>query len=116
LVDDSAYARRIVRSVLERAGYAVREASTGMGAIESYFLERPDVVLLDLTMEDMTGLEVLERLRGMDSAVRVIVLSADVQSSTEGVVRNAGAMNFLGKPAAPAAILEAVETAIASKV
>lgn len=115
IVDDSAYARRIVRSTLEKAGHTVQEAATGMSAIEAYFLDRPDVVLLDLTMEDMGGLEVLERLSNVDPDVRVIVISADVQSSTEGLAKNAGALGFLGKPASAAIIVQAVQTALAGE-
>ena len=50
LVDDSGLARRSSRRILERAGYLVVEAEDGMSAIEQYFVEKPDVVLLDLVM------------------------------------------------------------------
>jgi two-component system chemotaxis response regulator CheY len=90
----------------------VVEADGGMAAIESYFLRRPDVVLLDLTMEDLSGLEVLRKLREMDANARVIVVSADVQSSTEDLVREAGADSFLGKPVATDQLLSAISAAI----
>jgi two-component system, chemotaxis family, chemotaxis protein CheY len=112
VVDDSAYARRILRGALEKGGYAVDEAGSGMSAIESYFLERHDIVLLDLTMEDMGGVEVLARLKEIDAGVPVIVISADVQSTTEGVVKAAGASCFLGKPAQGAAVLEAIRSTL----
>ena len=102
LVDDSGYARRIMRKALESGQHDVMEADGGMAAIEAYYLHRPDVVLLDLTMEDLGGLEVLKQLRQMNPDVRVIVVSADVQATTEGIVREAGATAFLGKPVAPA--------------
>lgn len=98
VVDDSAYARRVHRSILESSGYEVVEASTGMGALEIYFLERPDVVMLDLSMEDMGGLDVLRKLRQMDSSARVIVVSADIQRSTGEMALAAGAYRFVGKP------------------
>lgn len=113
VVDDSAYARRILAAPLRKAGYDVQEASSGMSAIESYFLRKPDVVLLDLTMEDMGGVEVLTRLREMDPGARVIVISADVQATTAGVVKEAGALEFLGKPAQPAVIMAAITSALA---
>ena|SRR5512133_2216195 len=99
IVDDSAYARRVHRAMLERAGYVVIEAATGISAIESYSLEHPDVVLLDLSMADMGGIEVLKTLRQLDDKARVIVVSADVQRSTEQSVMALGAERFLGKPA-----------------
>ena len=98
IVDDSGYARRVHRGILESAGHAVLECATGMGAIESYFLEHPDLVLLDLSMADLGGQEVLTRLREMDPAARVIVISADVQRTTELAVMAAGARRFVGKP------------------
>ena len=109
VVDDSGYARRVHRGILESSGHSVIEASTGMGAIETYFLNRPDVVLLDLSMEDMNGLDVLRKLREMEPDVRIIVVSADVQRTTEQMVAEAGA-RFLAKPANADALLSAVRT------
>ena len=63
VVDDSGYARRTHRRILESAGHSVIEATSGMEAIEGYFLHRPDLVLLDLSMEDMGGLDVLRKFR-----------------------------------------------------
>ena len=99
IVDDSAYARRVHRGILERAGHVVLEASTGSGALETFFHDHPDLVLLDLSMEDMSGIEVLRTLRRMDAGARVIVVSADVQRSTSDSVMTAGANRFLAKPA-----------------
>lgn len=112
IVDDSAYARRVHRSMLERAGYVVIEAATGISAIESYSLERPDVVLLDLSMADMGGIEVLKTLRQLDDKARVIVVSADVQRSTEQSVMALGAERFLGKPANADQLVAAVADAL----
>ena len=108
VVDDSGYARRVHRSILESAGHTVLEAATGMTAIETYSLEQPDAVLLDLSMADLGGLEVLRTLRQMDDAVRVIVLSADVQRTTEEAVMGAGARKFLPKPANPDQLVKTV--------
>jgi two-component system chemotaxis response regulator CheY len=98
IVDDSAYARRLHRAILERAGYEVLEVGTGTGAIESCMLEQPDVVILDLSMEDIGGIQVLQTLRELSVPAPVIVVSADVQRSTEQSVMAAGAARFLGKP------------------
>jgi two-component system, chemotaxis family, chemotaxis protein CheY len=99
IVDDSAYARRVHRAMLEQAGYDVVEASTGIGAIELFALEQPDAVLLDLSMADMNGADVLRTLRELDSQARVIVVSADIQRTTEQSVMALGAERFLAKPA-----------------
>lgn len=108
VVDDSGYARRVHRQILEGSGHAVVEASSGMSALEEYFLHHPDVVLLDLTMEDLDGFDVLRRLQEIDADARVIVISADVQRSTARLVAEAGARKFLGKPVGPEELVEAV--------
>lgn len=113
IVDDSGYARRVHRGILESAGHSVVEASTGMGALETYYLERPSLVLLDLSMADMGGVEVLKRLREIDATTNVIVISADVQRTTEQSVMDAGARRFLGKPADSARLLDEVKSVLA---
>lgn len=112
IVDDSTYARRVHRTILERAGYSVVEAATGHGAIETFSLEHPDAVLLDLSMEDIGGLDVLETLHQLDPASRVIIVSADIQRSTEQAAMARGAERFLGKPANPEQLVAAVGGAL----
>lgn len=108
IVDDSAYARRIHRKILESGGHAVVEASSGLGALESFGLERPDLVLLDLSMEDLGGLQVLEQIRTMEPGAPVLVVSADVQRSTTDRVRAAGASGFVAKPVSADNLLASV--------
>ena len=98
VVDDSGLARRRARGILESAGFEVIEAEDGMAALERYFVDKPDVVLLDLVMKGMYGLEVLTKLREMDPQARVIVVSADVQTSSHELVAQGGAAGFLVKP------------------
>ena len=109
LVDDSQLARRSTRRILETAGYEVVEAEDGLSALEQYAVERPDIVLLDLVMKGMYGLDVLTKLREMDAAVRVVVISADVQTSSREMVQAAGAAGFLNKPAQAAEIVSTIE-------
>jgi two-component system, chemotaxis family, chemotaxis protein CheY len=111
LVDDSGLARRSTRRILEGAGYEVVEAEDGMAAIEQYFVEKPDVVMLDLVMKGMYGLEVLGKLREMDPDARIVVLSADVQTSSRDLVQAAGASGFLTKPADAQQMLAAIARA-----
>lgn len=108
LVDDSAMARRSTRRILEGAGYEVVEADDGLAALERFALDKPEVVLLDLVMKGMYGLDVLAKLIELDPAVRVIVMSADVQTSSREMVKQAGAAGFINKPAAQGEIVEAV--------
>ena len=112
VVDDSGLARRGTRRTLEGAGYAVVEAEDGMSALERYFVEKPDLVVLDLVMKGMYGLDVLARLRELDANARVIVLSADVQTSSRQMVTAAGAVAFLNKPVLGEDLLSAVAAAL----
>lgn len=98
IVDDSGLARRRARSILEGAGFEVDEAEDGMSALERYFVTRPDVVLLDLVMKGMYGLDVLAKLKELDPGAKIIVVSADVQTSSQSLVASAGAAGFLVKP------------------
>ena len=112
VVDDSGLARRSARRILEGAGYEVIEAEDGLSALEQYFVQKPAVVVLDLVMRGMYGLDVLNKLREIDPAARVIVLSADIQTSSRDLVETGGASAFINKPVQPAALLAAVEAAI----
>lgn len=112
VVDDSAYARRLMRRTLEAREHTVIEAGGGLAALESFVVSRPEVVMLDLTMEDLGGMEVLGRLREIDPDVRVIIVSADIQKSTGKMVEEAGAFRFLAKPADPEEVVAAVSAAL----
>jgi two-component system, chemotaxis family, chemotaxis protein CheY len=98
VVDDSGLARRMMRQMLEELGYAVEEATDGPTALERYFLNKHDLVLLDMVMNGMYGLEVLTKMRELNPDVRVIVATADIQTSTREQVRSAGAAAFVNKP------------------
>jgi two-component system, chemotaxis family, chemotaxis protein CheY len=98
VVDDSSLARRMLRRILEDLGHTVEEATDGPSALEQYFLKKPDVVMLDMVMTGMYGLEVLAKMRELNPEVRVIVASADIQTSTRNKAREAGAAAFLNKP------------------
>jgi two-component system, chemotaxis family, chemotaxis protein CheY len=112
VVDDSAMSRRTLRRILEEGGYTVVEAVDGMSALEVYFLETPAVVLLDLVMKGMYGLEVLTKLKEMDPDACVVVASADIQSSTRDLVQAAGARGFINKPFTADQVLSAVSLAL----
>lgn len=115
IVDDSSFSRRTLRKFLESAGHAVVEAEDGMTAIEYYFLDRPDVVLLDMNMRGMHGLDVLRKLRELDPRVSVVVATADVQASTRALAADAGAKAFLAKPFASDNVLATIDEVLAGE-
>jgi two-component system chemotaxis response regulator CheY len=112
IVDDSGMSRRTLRRILEPAGYDLVEAHDGMTALELYFVAKPDLVLLDLVMKGMYGLDVLAKLRALDHNARIIVASADIQSSTRTMVEEAGAKAFVTKPFVPEEVLSVVRAAL----
>lgn len=114
IVDDSLLSRKTSRRILEAGGYQVKDVADGMSALEQYTLERPDAVLLDVTMVDMNGLEVLRQLRTIDPTARIIMATADVQSSTRTLALADGASGFVTKPFNGPTVLAAVETALGS--
>ena len=113
IVDDSALSRRTLRQILEPEGYDIVEAEDGLIALERYFLDKPDVVLLDLVMKGMYGLEVLTKLRELDAEAKVVVVSADIQTSSKELVEQAGAKAFVNKPFDRAEILQALASVLA---
>ena len=112
IADDSSYTRRTHRRILESEGHVVHEAASGMAALEGYAVHRPDLVLLDLTMEDMSGLEVLRQLRAARADARIVVISADVQRSTAQLVTDSGALGFVGKPVTSEGLLDTVRSVL----
>ncbi len=98
IVDDSSLARRTMRSMLEDLGNSVEDASDGAMALEKFFVSPPDIVILDLVMTGMYGVDVLIKMRELNPAARVIIATADVQQSTSDQVRAAGAKGILNKP------------------
>ena len=115
LVDDSGLARRSMRAILEPAGYQVVEAEDGMSALERHFLEKPDLVLLDLVMRGMNGLDVLTKLHELDGAARVVVVSADIQDSSREMAESGGASGFVTKPVERAEILKVIADVLGAR-
>jgi two-component system nitrogen regulation response regulator NtrX len=98
VVDDESAIREAIRTTLEYEGYAIDEAGSGQEALEMIGREPWDVILLDIKMPVMDGLEVLEHLRSRRSQTPVIMISghADIQTAVEAT--RLGAFDFLEKP------------------
>jgi DNA-binding NtrC family response regulator len=96
LVDDDADVLRSVGDYFERIGYEVSRATTGGDGLEAFERLRPDVVILDLHLPDMSGLDVLERLRASGAAVILMTGQGDIETAVRAM--QLGAENFLTKP------------------
>lgn len=97
IVDDEIQIRRLLRVALENAGYTVRETETGQQGLAEVAYARPDVVLLDLGLPDLDGLEVLRRLREW-SEVPVVILSVRDAEAEKVAALDAGADDYVTKP------------------
>ena len=117
LVDDHAVVRMGFKLLLESAPdiKVVAEAESGELAIRAYDEHHPDVVVMDITMPGMGGMEAIERLMARDSGARVLVLSAHEDSVHPKRVLNAGALGYLTKRSAPEELITAIRTVAARK-
>ena len=115
LVDDHAVVRTGFRLLLQSLAEisVVAEAESGEAACQRYFELTPDVVVLDLAMPGMGGLEALRRIRARHPEARVLALSAHDDPMHARRALREGAMGFLSKRSAPEALVEAV-TAVAT--
>jgi two-component system invasion response regulator UvrY len=111
LVDDHALVRMGFRMLLADAQVeVVAEAADGEQACQLYSRARPDVVVMDLSMPGMGGLEAVRRLLAQDPKARVLALSAHEDTAHPRRVLRAGALGYLAKRSAPEALIEAVRT------
>src|SRR5262249_53073321 len=98
VIDDEAGIRDSLRMTLEYEGYDFLGAATGQEGLALVERESPDLVLLDVKMPGMDGLEVLDRLRAMNDALPVIMISAHGTASTGFAAKERGAYDFVEKP------------------
>ena len=110
LVDDAAFMRMTIKNCLTKAGYDdIIEASDGQAAVDTYQKEKPDLVIMDITMPNMDGIQALQAIRDLDSNARVVMCSAMGQESMVIDAIKLGAKDFIVKPFKPDRILETIE-------
>lgn len=111
LVDDAAFMRMMIKDTLQKNGYTeIVEAGNGEQALAAYVTEKPDLVLMDITMPVMDGLEALRRLREMDSSAKVVMCSAMGQETMVVDALKLGARDFIVKPFKPDRIMKTVNS------
>lgn len=109
VVDDSMFMRGMLRGILEGNGYIViGEAENGMEALQKYVELKPDLVTMDITMPDMTGLEAVKAIRQVDGNARIIMCSAMGQNAMVMEAIKNGALDFIIKPFKASTVLEAI--------
>jgi len=107
IVDDELVIRRLVRTVLEADDFAVMEAADGFAALDLVDTAHPTVVILDVMMPELDGVEVCRRLD--HDAVKVVMLTARDDPDLEQRCRDAGADAFLTKPFSSIELLDLIE-------
>ncbi len=108
VVDDSAFARMRTAKLLADNGFEVEEAANGAEAVRKYQQVRPTLVLMDITMPVMDGLQALREIKRQDASARVVMCSALGQKSVVLEAIKAGAVDFLVKPLQPQRLLDVV--------
>jgi two-component system invasion response regulator UvrY len=118
LVDDHAVVRMGFKMLLESASdiKVVAEAENGEQAIKLYAEHKPDVVVMDITMPGIGGLEAIERIMAKDNTARILVLSAHEDSVHPKRVLNAGAIGYLTKRSAAEELIKAIRTVASRKM
>lgn len=111
LIEDEAPIRRFLRATLTGQGYRLHEATNGADGLVEVASRQPDVVIVDLGLPDMDGLEVIRRLREW-SAVPVIVLSARGQERDKVTALDAGADDYVSKPFSAGELLARIRVAL----
>ena len=98
-VDDAAFMRNIIKNTLGKVGYTeIFEAADGFQAIEKFMQIKPDLVLLDITMPNLDGLETLRAIKTYDPAANVVMCTAMGQESMVLEAMQYGARDFIVKP------------------
>jgi two-component system KDP operon response regulator KdpE len=115
VVDNEVAIQRFLRSVLIAKGFSIQIADNGSAALAAVALFKPDIVLLELGLPDMDGVEVIKRLREW-STVPIIVLSVREQENEKVEALDAGADDYLTKPFGMAELLARVRVALRRSV
>lgn len=111
LVDDAAFMRMMVKDTLTKNGYTdLYEAADGVQAIAQYNEVKPDLVIMDITMPNMDGLEALKEIRKQDPNANIVMCSAMGQEAMVIDAIKSGAKDFIVKPFKPERILKTVTT------
>jgi two-component system KDP operon response regulator KdpE len=112
VVEDEPSLRRLLRTSLSAEGYRVLEAGTGQAAMESLDRDAPEVVLLDLGLPDMDGLEVIKRVRAGGARTPIIVLSSRGDERGKIQALDLGADDYVTKPFGMGELVARIRTAL----
>ena len=113
ICDDAAFMRMMIKDILTKNGYNIAgEAENGQKAVEKYAELKPDLVLMDITMPEMDGIEALKRIKANDPNAQVIMCSAMGQQAMVIESIQSGAKDFIVKPFQADRVIEAVQKVV----
>jgi two-component system, cell cycle response regulator DivK len=116
-VEDNEYNRKIVRQLLSRTSHRLREAADGEAALGMVREERPDLILMDVQLPKMSGLDVTRALRADPATadVPIIVVTSFALSGDDQRAMAAGASAYIAKPYSPRELLALIQTFLAER-
>lgn len=113
ICDDAAFMRMMIKDILTKNGYEIAaEAENGAVAVEQYPDAKPDLVLMDITMPDMDGIQALKKIKEIDPNANIIMCSAMGQQAMVIEAIQSGAKDFIVKPFQAERVLEAVKKVV----
>ena len=113
ICDDAAFMRMMIKDILTKNGYNVAgEAENGLKAVEKYKEVNPDLVLMDITMPEMDGIQALKEIKKLNGGALVIMCSAMGQQAMVIESIQAGAKDFIVKPFQAERVIEAVKKVV----
>ncbi|MCI8308141.1 MAG: response regulator [Lachnospiraceae bacterium] len=113
ICDDAAFMRMMIKDILTKNGYEIAgEAENGLKAVEKYNETSPDLVMMDITMPEMDGIQALKKIKETDASANVIMCSAMGQQAMVIESIQSGARDFIVKPFNQDRVLEAVKKAV----
>ena len=113
ICDDAAFMRMMIKDILTKNGYNVAgEAENGLKAVEKFKEVNPDLVLMDITMPEMDGIQALKEIKKIDGGAKVIMCYAMGQQAMVIESIQAGAKDFIVKPFQAERVIEAVKKVV----
>ena len=113
ICDDAAFMRVMIKDILTKNGYDVAgEAENGLKAVEKYNETKPDLVMMDITMPEMDGIQALKKIKAIDANASVVMCSAMGQQAMVIEAIQSGAKDFIVKPFQAERVLEAVKKVV----
>ena len=113
LVDDTSFMRMMLKNILVGSGYEViGEAENGAKAVEQYKALKPDLVIMDIIMPEMGGIDAVREIMKVNPSAKILMCSSMGQQSLVVEAIQAGAKDFIVKPFQPSNVLEAVKKAL----